>query len=737
MIGKSFLGEWKSIFKNKKLLITIIAILFIPVLYSGMFLWAFMDPYDKLDELPVAIVNEDAGATFNDKELHVGDDLASSLLEDKQFNFIVVDKEEGYENLENQEYYMLIEIPEDFSENATTILDDNPKKLELIYVPNEGYNFLSGQIGETAMEKLKSAVSEKIITTYSETIFDNIETMADGFQTASENAVTLSEGLTEINDGSNALKENMATLAEKQIEFKNGVNKVDEGVSQLSSGSEELSTGLGLLSEAQNQLQSGSEEVKTGLDQAADGSGQLSEGMNTAYSSVAQLIDATNQLQSGAASLSDNLTAWSGKASEAAAGATQVSEGIAALQQSLSPYMAALPAEAKQQLEAALAQLTAGSKQVASGTAQLSGAAGQIGEGSQTLASNLAKLSGAQSTLQQGLGQLNDASASLDAGLGKLQAGQEQVVTGMQQFGSKLSDAAQGSQTLNAGIQTLAGGVTQLADGSEQLSDGSSKLSEGATKLAEGTATAEEGSKEFKEALTDAAEESSEVHATDKTHDMISQPLEIKTEAVDAVPNYGTGFAPYFLSLGLFVGALLLSIVFPLSEPAVEPKNAFTWFMSKFGVMAIIGTIQAIIAAAIVLYGLNIEVQSIPLFLVFSVVTSITFMSLIQFFVTTFANPGRFVAILILIFQLTTSAGTFPLELIPSFLQKFNAFLPMTYTVRGYKAAISSGNESVLWSNVGILGIFTALFVAGSICYFIIKYKRKDFHTDTTEIAEA
>ena len=735
MIGKSFLAEWKSIFKNKKLLIPIIAILFIPVLYGGMFLWAFMDPYDKLDELPVAIVNEDKGATFNDKELHVGDELVDSLLEDKQFNFIVVDKEEGYENLENQEYYMLIEIPENFSENATTVLDDNPEKLELIYVPNEGYNFLSAQIGETAMEKLKSAVSEKIITTYSETIFDSIETMADGYQTASENAVTLSEGLTEINEGTNTLKDSLATLAEKQIEFKNGVNQVDEGVGQLSSGSEELSTGLGLLSEAQGQLQSGSEEVKAGLDVAAVGSAQISEGMNTAYSSVGQLINATGQLQSGADSLSDNLTAWSEKASEAAAGATQVSEGIAALQQSLSPYMAALPAEAQAQLEAVLAQLAAGSSQVASGTSQLSGAANQLAGGSQTLSSSLGQLSGAQTSLQQGLAELNEGSASLNSGLGQLQAGQEQVVTGMQQFGSKLQDAAEGSQTLNAGIQTLAGGVTQLADGSEQLAEGSSLLSEGATELADGTATAEEGSKEFEAALTEAAEESSEVNATDQTHDMISQPLEITKESVDSVANYGTGFAPYFISLGLFVGALLLSIIFPLSEPAVEPKNAFTWFLSKFGVMAVIGTIQAIIACVIVLYGLDIEVQSIPLFMLFSVVTSITFMALIQFFVTAFANPGRFIAILILILQLTTCAGTFPLELIPSFLQKFNEFLPMTYSVQGLKAAISSGNVNVLWSNIGILCIFTALFMAGSICYFVIKYKRESQHANTNEIA--
>ncbi|MGM9927210.1 MAG: YhgE/Pip family protein [Bacillus sp. (in: firmicutes)] len=752
MKGKSFLGEWKYIFTNKKLLISIMAVMLIPVLYAGMFLWAFWDPYSRLDQVPVAIVNLDEGAELEGKTLQIGKELVENLQENNTFNFVVADKEEAYEQLENLEYYMLIEIPSNFSENATTLLNDEPQKLELEYVPNEGYNFLAGQIGETAMEKIKAAVSEQVIYTYSETIFDTVQTMADGFQDASDSADTLYDGLLKINDGTTTLKESLQTLAAKQIEFKNGVDTVYDGVGQLSSGSQELATGLGLLSDAQGQLQDGASEVKSGLDSAASGSAQLSEGINSAYTNMSKITTASGQLQEGANSLQAGLKEVNDGASDLSAGtsslatgasavaegAANLNQGLVSLQQSLTPYMAALPEEAQQQLNAVLTQLVNGSKDLVAGSSSvasgsqtvnagvtsLSEGASKLYAGAGTLSSGLGELNQGASALESGLGQLNSASGTLNSGLGQLQAGQSQVVAGMQEFGSKLGDASTGAQTLNEGLLTLSGGVTQLADGSSQLSEGANKLSEGANELSDGTSSAEEGSLEFKEALNDAAEESSSVNADDNTFDMMSAPVEVEKGSLNEVPNYGTGFAPYFLSLGLFVGALMLSIIYPLVEPAIQPKGAFSWYASKVGVMAIVGVIQALIADSILLFVLKIDVQSVPLFIVFSIVTSLVFVALIQFFVTCFANPGRFIAIIILILQLTTSAGTFPLETIPEPLQAFNAFLPMTYTVQGFKAVISSGNFDFMWQNVGILAGFILLFELGTFTYFKLKFKK-------------
>jgi putative membrane protein len=206
---------------------------------------------------------------------------------------------------------------------------------------------------------------------------------------------------------------------------------------------------------------------------------------------------------------------------------------------------------------------------------------------------------------------------------------------------------------------------------------------------------------------------------------MMGNPVKIKNEKMNEVPNYGTGFAPYFLSLGLFVGALLLSIVFPLREPADVPRNGLSWFMGKFGVLTVIGVVQALVAAVLLLVELNLQVASIPLFLLFSILTSLTFIALIQLLVTVLGDPGRFIAIIILILQLTTSSGIFPLELIPNALQPFSVLLPMTYSVSGFKSVISSGDISFVWHNVAILSSYLIVFMILTIGYFQYKHKRQ------------
>ncbi|MDD1369482.1 YhgE/Pip family protein, partial [Bacillus sp. MHSD17] len=208
-------------------------------------------------------------------------------------------------------------------------------------------------------------------------------------------------------------------------------------------------------------------------------------------------------------------------------------------------------------------------------------------------------------------------------------------------------------------------------------------------------------------------------------YDMFASPVKVKTEKMAEVPNYGTGFTPYFLSLGLFVGALLLSIVYPLRDTVGVPKSGFSWFISKFGVLLSVGIIQAVVADVILLFGLGVEVQSIPYFILFSIVTSLSFIALIQCLVTAFGDAGRFIAIITLIIQLTTSAGTFPLELIPKFLQPFNAWLPMTYSVSGLKAVVSSGDFNFMWQNIGILMIFIVALSLGTIASLTWMHKRQ------------
>ncbi|MFC0475077.1 YhgE/Pip family protein [Robertmurraya beringensis] len=704
--------EIAAVFRNRKLLIPLIAVLFIPILYSGMFLWAFWDPYDHLKDLPVAIVNEDDGATYEGKELHLGDDLVAKLKESQDFHFEFVDRTVANDDLENQKYYMIVEIPDNFSENATTLLDENPEKLALNFIPNEGYNFLAAQIGGTAIEKIKASLSAKVTETYAESMFDKVEELADGMTKASEGANDLSTGTADLLAGTSNFHEKLTQFSNGTEKFSEGMASATNGTIALNRGASDLSAGLGQLSSGQNELVTASKTIQSGLGSLHQGMTDVNTGLETVNGKVPALISGTSELMEGVATLETSLAEWQ-------KGAEAVNGGVKALTQSLQAVIAQMPEGPERAvLEQTLASLDSNTQILAEKSALLSAGASNLENGMESL------LAG-QKELQGGLNQLEEGTNALVEGSSELSAGQTTFESGMEYFQQKLTEASNGAQKISEGTNGLVSGVTELADASKTIASSASQLQEGSDSIIDGNNKLLDGSNKLSTKLAEGADKASSVEATDKTFDMMAQPVEVKEKKVNEVSNYGTGFAPYFLSLGLFVGALLLSIVFPLKEPASIPKSGMNWFISKFSIIGVVGVLQGIVAATVLLLGLGLQVESTFYFYLFTIITSITFVTLIQLLVTTLGDPGRFVAIIVLILQLTTSAGTFPLELIPSALQPFNSLLPMTYSVQGFKAVISSGDYSFMWHNAYILLSFAVVCAVGTILYFSKMHKRQ------------
>ncbi|MEG6535461.1 YhgE/Pip domain-containing protein [Caldifermentibacillus hisashii] len=757
---KLFGKEIQQILKDKKVLIPIIAILFVPLIYGGMFIWSFKDPYAQMSELPVAVVNLDKGATMDGKEMHIGKNLVDNLKDNDSFDFQIVSKKKAMDGLDDLTYYMIIEIPEDFSENATTLLDESPKKLQLKFMPNDSYNFLASQIGETAVLKIRDSVSAEVSKTYAETMFDTAMKMADGFQSASNGTGKLNEGANDLNEGAKTLKDNLQTLAEKSVEFTEGIQTAGDGTKNLTNGAGKLSGGIGQLNDAGSQLLSASKDLKAGTDALYDGIKSASTGISTINGKLPELIEGTDKVKNGitsvqaqlpnqlASGLSSQLPALVKQSSIASADemANQLADFIIQYQQqqlaALQPLIQQLPPEQREQLAGSVdrtalvnqlkQQIIAGinNNSSSTNTNELTGQlAAQIKASTDPvfnqLTAGLQQVQEGQKALQTGISQLAQGSQQLKQGALQLSNGQNQYLSSFGLFTQKLGEAKAGADQLASGANQLNAGMGQLVDGSGQLSSGAGQLAEGSVQLADGTNQLQAGTNELNKKLSEAADEASSLHANDKTYDMMASPAEVDSAHINKVPNYGTGFAPYFISLGLFVGALLLTIIFPLVDSAGIPKNGWSWFVSKLAVMVTIGVIQSLFIATLVLYVLDIDVQNVPLFYLFTIFTSLTFITLIQFLVTLGGNPGRFIAILILILQLTSSAGTFPLEVIPKAVQFFNPLLPMTYSVKGFKAVISSGDYSFMWQNAGILAIYIIGSMLISLGYFIWKFNQK------------
>ncbi|MGR3777190.1 YhgE/Pip family protein [Bacillus paramycoides] len=1013
--------EFAEIIKSKKILIPIIAVLFVPILYAGMFLWAFWDPYEQLGDLPVAVVNLDKGAVFDGKPIEVGKGLVDNLKDNKSFKWEFVSEKEAKEGMENRKYYMLVRIPDNFSSNATTLLKDDPKPLNLEYIPNESLNFLSSQIGGTAIEKIKGEVSSTLTKTYAEKMFDSIKDVSKGLADGAEGANKLHDGASELHDGSSKVTDGLHTLLGKSGEMKDGVgqllegsgkvtdglytlqgksgemtaginklldgsgqvtdglytlqgksgemttgiNKLLDGSDQVTDGSSKVTEGLNMLNgktgemkigitellNGAGQLYGGSSQVNSGLNllvnksgELQKGIGNLSDGSGQLYGGLKDLEDksielnnglksasaGSNKLQKGTGELSSGLEKLDGTKDQLEEGAQKIQQGLQDLNNqvqsvvtnqsneqkssntvqqvnteinktvasvgqlkedslsnaenanqttkdvaALKEQIASLPQEYQEKLEPFIAnvkkstdavqkkssefvgttntanknvsqlkivmneeregaqikvstpenlnglvagieklakeqnkflanfqgfgqglgvaklgannvaqgskelndgvsklaengpKLVSGVNELKNGAGKLSGGLGELSTGSNQLITGVNQLADGSGKVTSGLGKLNgglgelsigtnqmagginqlaggssqvtEGSGQVTAGLGTLSGGTNQLVDGVNKLANGSDKVTTGLGTLSGGTGQLVGGVSKLANGSgqvttglgtlstgsTQLIDGVNQLADGSGKVTDGIVKVNDGSGELAEKLGEGAEKTGEVKGTDKTYDMFASPVKVKTEKMAEVPNYGTGFTPYFLSLGLFVGALLLSIVYPLRDTVGVPKSGFSWFISKFGVLLSVGIIQAIVADFILLFGLGVEVQSIPYFILFSIVTSLAFISLIQCLVTAFGDAGRFIAILTLIMQLTTSAGTFPLELIPKFLQHFNAWLPMTYSVSGFKAVVSSGDFNFMWQNIGILMIFIVLLSLGTIASLTWMHKRQ------------
>ncbi|MWV43176.1 ABC transporter permease [Paenibacillus sp. HJL G12] len=732
-----FFKDLGAALKNPKVLIPVIAVMFIPIMYSGVYLAAFWDPYGHLDRLPVAVVNKDSGAEFKGKELHIGSDLVDELKKNKDFGWEFVNDHDADKGISDNRYYMKITIPENFSSQATTLMDDQPHPATIQYEPNGDYNFIASQIGNTAIKDIKAKVSAKVTESYTENLLDNFTEVSSGLADAGEGAGKIHSGSTELDDGATKLKENLNKLAAGTLEAKGGMEPLakgagdlNKGAAQLSQGSSELSSGLDQLNAAEGQLltgaqqaQQGGEQLHTGLQGSLDGAKKLNSGLQSSEQGANKLESGLKSSEQGSADLASGLKSSLDGTAKVSEGAKSVADGLQQLAKS-SPELEQNPQfqklmAASQAVAEGSAKVTAGQQKLSEGAESLRGAQKQLLDGATALHSG-------QQQLLEGSGQLVQGQEQLVQGASKLNDGQAALTAGLTTFGEKLNEAAGGSKALvtgsqqllsgtsqlEGGVSKLSGGLTTLADGSQQLNNGAGELEKGITKL-------DDGSKELETKLNDAADKTSELKKTDALVKMFAKPVDSEENESRKIPNYGTGLTPYFMSLGLFVGALISTLVISLKGTTVEGASGFSRFVSRSLSFAGMSLFQSVVAAAIILLGLGLKVQSVPLFFLFTFITSLTFMFIVQAVVTWLDMPGRFLIIILLILQLTTSAGTFPLELIPDWLKPLNPWLPMSHSVLGYKGIISSGDFDLVWKQAGILGIDAAIFLALSLVYFL------------------
>lgn len=564
--------EIKRLLRNRLTRVALLGICLMPLLYSSLYLYAFWDPYGKMENLPVAVVNEDRGGVLDGEAENAGDRLVEKLKANHAVKWEMTTAAQADEGLRSGHHYLAIYVPANFTEQILTATNEQPQAAELVYRTNPSKNYLATALGQRVISEVKAQLTQEI------------------------NAEFYKKVLVQLQDGSQGLRE------------------AADGAQRLADGAAEAVQGAGALQAGARQLGDGSAQLTAGAAQAADGAQRLAGGVGQAKERLATAAQGAGQLQSGL--------------------------GVAA-----------------------------------GSAAQLSAVPGPFGAGAKQLA----------------------------AGLNQLAVGAQQLRTG-------LSDPS-GMNQLQAGARALAGGTGQLCDGSTRLQQGAGELQDGQAKLASGLAEIQAGNATLASKLGDAADEMQAQAKGDPTQrgEALAAPVTLVEQPLYDVPNYGTGFTPYFVPLSLWVGGLLLFFIVRTRENRIKTSlvPVPTMVLSKFWSLALLGTVQAVVSSWVLIRFLSLHPQSVWRFYALNVLLSWTFIAIIQLLVNLMGLVGRFFAIVLLMLQLTSCGGTYPLEVLPRFFQVISPYLPMTYATAGLRSVISGSAtiplQTAVWTLFGFL----------------------------------
>lgn len=365
--------EWQKILKNPWMIIILIAIITIPAIYTSVFLGSMWDPYGDADELPVAVVNHDKKVKYEGKTLQVGDDLVKNLKDSGSLDFRFVSDKKAKEGLESGEYYMIISIPEDFSKNATTLMDKNPKQMKLIYKTNPGTNYVASKMDDSAMAKIEKSVREKVTETYVKTVFAQIKTAGSGFQKAADGSGKIESGAKKLKAGNDTIEQNLNKLASSTLTFQNGAKSLSvglkaytDGVAKVDSGAKSLKSGTKTLKDGVAQLSSGATQLSTGSKSLKIGIAKYTNGVSTAQAGSKQLVAKNTALTSGVDQLSEGIKSGTAQLKEGTGSLTTgIDSVLTAAKQSSALIGQQLPESTDiQQLSAGMTQLNDGIQQL-------------------------------------------------------------------------------------------------------------------------------------------------------------------------------------------------------------------------------------------------------------------------------------------------------------------------------------------------------------------------------------
>lgn len=669
--------------KNPVALVITIGVCVIPSLYAWYNIVANWDPYGNTANIKVAVANNDQG-TSNEYvgELNAGDETVSKLKENDQLGWVFTDADAAVEGVKSGKYYAAIIIPDDFSTNLTSMLTGTFTQPQLEYYCNEKKNAIAPKVTDTGAQTVEEQINETFVATVSETLVEKIQNAAgdldaQGAETQGgilENVQRSNQALQDVRDALAGMQKTIATSKEAGA-------KADETLSALSgqipSLVNALDKGDALLASARTSSRNFASSLNTTLSHGLTQMGKASSNANVAVGKLSGAISAAGGKVDGALADVQMVINDVNRIIIDIREITGIDSGLvlSALEEQLAELQTLKDALQDQSTDI---QNSAGA--IAGAVSSLDSATQQgisAMEGvQQDMASTvLPQLSQGMDSFSEVSGDLTGVVASLEPTIAQARGVLSQLTTTLDQASSTMSQADSSLEKLQGTLSTAANDVAAL------------RASESLDKLDEilGASSAD-------------------------LADFMSSPVTLTTKAVYPVSNYGSGVAPFYTNLALWVGGCVLIAIIKL-EVDGEGIGAFTATEGYFGrwlLLVVLGFVQAFIVCCGDLV-LGMQCLRPELFVLAGIFTSFVYVNIIYALASAFKHIGKALVVILVIVQIPGSSGMYPIEMMPDFFQRLHPLLPFTYGISAMRETIGGMYGMDYAINLGVLAVFLAV----------------------------
>ena len=687
-----FKNDVMKIHKNVIAMIVIMGITVIPTLYAWFNISASWDPYGNTGELKLAVASDDEGYTGEliAVKINMGDQILSSLHKNKQFNWVFTDSKTAQKGVKSGKYYAAIVIPKDFSQKMMSVFSSNTEHPDLTYYQNEKENAIAPIItgkGATAVQK---QINETFIETIAQTALDAFQIVSSAAQEAGDDSMVdhlidnLNQMGTDLGSAAGTVQslsdmtDSAITMLNTTTEFlqesgsgtKSSVSSLEN--SDLSSLTSLVSGTTKTISDALTQNASFYTAVSDAVDKALDSYNSDAQAASNALTSVSSrvqtVIDEYTKLSDALTAianehpeltiLNDAVTSINQKIQLAIDRQTAIRDKINAAAEAL-PAATANASELKSELDTLIAQATSSVTEV------------------KTTYENNVK------------GNLDSLSANLDSTTGSIS--------------SMLGD-------LDKSIQNIAGVTGSASDGltglQKTLSNSAELLNEASGKLTSLAATlSSEDSKDLS-AVTNLLSEDPETIAS-----FLSSPVKLDEKKIYPIENYGSAMAPFYSTLAIWVGAVVMAAMLKVTVADSTKKKLFhpkeyQLYIGRILLLIIIGFMQSALICLGDLFFLGIQCKHPVMFVLTGMFTSFVYVNLIYALTVSFGDIGKAVAVVLMVMQVAGSGGTFPIQCAPKFFQVVYPLLPFTHSMNAMRECIAGFYGTTYATELGKLAIF-------------------------------